>query len=130
MKANVAAVKASFAKENNTNQDATTAPAPTGTAQAPPSNETKSKTPNSKYQPDNKDVEEANELLGCNYLYHYEIKSIIRIVIEYFKLAPSQTEIVKEEDLLANIAYKLVQLMDSKIPVINLIIYYNINKYY
>ena len=51
-------------------------------------------------------------------------------MIEYFKLAPSQTEIVKEEDLLANIAYKLVQLMDSKIPVINLIIYYNINKYY
>ena len=67
VKANVAAVKASFAKENNTNQDATTAPAPTGTAQAPPSNETKSKTPNSKYQPDTKDVEEANELLGCNY---------------------------------------------------------------
>jgi hypothetical protein len=60
VKANVAAVKASFAKENatNANQDAT--------AQAVTGNETKSKTPNSKYQPDAKEVEEANEILGCN----------------------------------------------------------------
>jgi hypothetical protein len=122
VKANVAAAKASFAKENATNANLNpTAPISTGTAQAPPSNETKSKTPNSKFQPDAREVEEANELLGCNYRFYYKHDKILDLIIRLnHKLAPSQTETVKEEDLLANIAYKLVKLMDSKIQVLKL----------